>query len=102
MFFELDQRQQFVHSLADLFAFTFADAQSVTDVLLDRHLRKQRIRLKDNTHATLSRGQFSYVFAVKYDLARVRHLQSGNDAQDGGLAAAGRTQQYEDFTLSHI
>src|SRR5690349_10008546 len=102
MLFELDQREQLVNSLADLFPFTFANAQPVTDVFLHRHLGKQSVRLKDDADATLSRRQLSDVFAVKYDFARVRHLQPRDDSQNRRLATAGSTEQHESFTLSHI
>ncbi len=55
VFGELDQRQQLIHRFSDLLALVFANAQAVTDVLLDCHLWKQRVRLKDDAHAAFTR-----------------------------------------------
>src|ERR1043165_494977 len=102
MLFELDQLQQFVHSLANLFALSFADPQPVTDVLLDRHLRKQRVRLEDDADTAFARWKFGDVFAVQNHFARVWHFQTRNDAQDRRLATARGAKQHEDFAFRNV
>src|SRR6185503_20327107 len=100
--FELDEGQQLVHRFADLLAFAFADTQAVTDVLLDRHLWKERIRLKDDPHASFSRGQLGDLFAVQDHFSGVGHLETGDDAQNRRLATACSPKQHQHFTFSDI
>ncbi len=76
--------------------------QTVADIFLDRHLRKKRIRLKDDADAAFARRKLSHVFVVKNDFSGVGLFQTGDDAKDGRLAASGRAEQHKCFTFSHM
>src|SRR6185369_7664786 len=100
--FELDQLEQLLHRLANLFALSLPDPQSITNVFLDRHLRKQRVRLEDDADAAFARRKFSNVFTVQNYFARVRHFQTGDDAQDCRLPTTRRAEQHQHFTFRDV
>jgi hypothetical protein len=54
--------------------------------------------LKDKTDSTLAHMALSSVLAIEQDAPCVRSLQAGDDPQQAGLAAAGRSQQGHQFT----
>ena len=68
-------------------------------VLLHRHVGKQGVVLKQQSHIPLLRRQVDSVFAVEqghavdFDVSPVRSRHSGDASQGHGLAAAGRPQQ---------
>ena len=68
-------------------------AQVVSDVVDDRHVREQGIALEHHRRAAAHRWQAHHVLAADPDHARARLLVTGDHAQDGGLAAAGRAQK---------
>ena len=63
---------------------------------------EERVALEDRVHRALLRGQGGHVHAVQNDLSLVRGFQAGDDAQGGGFAAAGRTQQGDKFAAGYI
>jgi hypothetical protein len=42
-----------------------------------------------------------YIFALKKDMPTVRKLETGNEAKQGCLAAAGRPKQCKEFVLGY-
>ena len=78
-----------------------ADPERVTDVVLDRHMRVQRVALEDHRHIPLARRQSRHVPAADVHMPGGRFLQAGNDAQSGRLAAAGRAKQHDELTVAH-
>jgi hypothetical protein len=63
------------------------------DVLGDRHMREQRIGLEHGVHMAFEGRQMCHLLAFQQDAALGRHLEPGDQAQQGGLAAARRAQQ---------
>ena len=76
--------------------------QSEHDVLGHRQMREQRIGLEHHGDAARGGRQARNVAAADFDAALARGLQSGDDAQAGGLAAAGRPEQHGEAARSHV
>ena len=63
-------------------------------------MREQRVLLEHGIHRTLIGGHASNILALQQDLTRVGFQEACDQAQGGGLAAAGRAQQrYELFVM---
>ena len=69
--------------------------QAEGDVLLHRHVRKQRVGLEHHVHRALVRRNARHVDAVDEDLAAGRLFEAGQHAQQRGLAAARAAEQAE-------
>src|SRR5205807_10620993 len=65
MRFQLHQLDQAIDNLAPFFARPASNLQTVCDVFLDRHARKERIRLKDHAYTTLAGRHIRHVLAVQ-------------------------------------
>ena len=76
------------------------------DVLLDRHVWKQRVLLKQVADLSLLRRQVDFLFAVEQnapvqlDMALIRPHDACDAPQRHALAAAGGTEQRHHFPLS--
>ncbi|MNT13424.1 hypothetical protein D3C72_1483940 [compost metagenome] len=94
---ELHQLQQRTHLVADLrFARALGarlDAQAEGHVLEHAHMLEQRVVLEHKAHLALAHMLVRGIAPGQHDLARIGALQAGDDAQQRGLAAAGRPQQ---------
>ena len=81
------------------------NVQAEGDVLAHGHVRPQSVRLENQVEVALARGSevslgSVYDFlAVHEDGAVLRLLQTGYNAQRGGLAAAGRTEQRHEVAV---
>ena len=71
-----------------------AHLQPEQDVLRDRQVREQRIRLEDHRDRSLRGGQPRHVASGDADRAGIGELQAGDQAQRGGLAAARGAEQH--------
>ena len=76
--------------------------QAKGDVLQDRHVREERILLKDSVHRPLVGGQVLDLLAIEHDLALGHRLETGDHAQQGGLAAARGPEQGEELVVADI
>ena len=72
-----------------------ADVQPELDVSRHRHVAEDRIILKDEAHVALLRREVRDVAAGDPDRSLVRHHESGDQAQQRALAAAGGPEQHE-------
>ena len=94
---ELYQFQQRVHPPADVGlgrpAAARHDPQPEGHVLEDGHVVEQRVVLEHEAHAPRLRVGMGGIGAMKEHTATVGLLQPGDDAQQRGLARAGRPQQ---------
>ena len=105
---QMDQLQQLRHAVADLLLagpqFARADSQAEGDILEDGHVPEQRVVLEHETHPPLAGVLACDVVALKQHRAvgvGIRGLQSGDDAQQGGLAGPGWAQQRHQLALVH-
>ncbi len=67
------------------------------DVVAHGEMRKQRVVLEHHVDGPLMRQHRRDVAAVEQDAALVRRLETGEHAQQRGLAAAARAQQREEL-----
>ena len=74
-----------------------ANAQTVSNVLKNRHVWEKRIVLKDKSHVALIGRQLSNVGAV-HNLPRRRYFKPGDHSERGGLAAARRPRNVRNFS----
>ena len=61
--------------------------------------------LKDKAHAAFARRDISDILTVKKDTAvllRIGILQSGKDAEQGGLAGTGGSEQGDQLAVRHF
>ena len=63
-------------------------------------LGKERVLLKHHAEITLMRWDVPDIATAKGNSAGIFLLKTGNQAQQGGLAGAGRAKQTEDFALT--
>jgi hypothetical protein len=70
-----------------------ADAQRIGDVVADREMAEQGQRLEHHAELAPVRRHRRDVGFVEQHAAGGRRLQPGDDAQQGGLAAAGRPEE---------
>jgi hypothetical protein len=101
----LHQREHLQHALGDLrFVQHLAHRlrfEAEGQVLGDGHVREQR-NAGTPVDRALERRAVGDVFAVQQDLAFGRKLEAGDHPQQGGLAAAGRAEQGEEFVVADV
>ena len=90
---QIHHRQRFLHARFHFGARNAEHLQAIADVLPQRHMREQGIRLKHHADVTLLDGTMGHVFTINAYLPVARLFQPGDQAQNGGLAAAGRAEQ---------
>ncbi len=78
------------------------DPQAVGDVLADRHMRKQRIVLEHGVDVALVGRHAFGGLAENLDMALVRLLEAGDEAQAGGLARARGPEHGEELTFGDV
>ena len=99
---ELDHVEHLVDAPGDLRLGHAQLLEAERDVLLDRHVREERIGLEHHVHGLLVRRHVGHVHAVDEDLAGRRPLEAGQHAEQRRLAAAGTAQQAEDLLLVDV
>ena len=67
--------------------------QAEAQVLLDAHMRIERVGLEHHRHAARRRQQMVAALAVDVDLAGAHLLEAGDHPQQRGLAAARRADE---------
>ena len=103
---ELDQFEQLMHPsdnggfVRPMFFGTHTETEC--HIVEDRHVSEQRIVLKHETDMTFAHMQLGGLFAKERNTARIGAFQPGNDAQQGGLATAGRAQQCNQFATGEL
>ena len=78
-----------------------AYAQAERDVLENREVVEQRVVLKDEPHASALRRLTGGVDPVEVDGTLIGMLEAGDDAQQRGLARAGRSEQPHELPGLH-
>src|SRR5688500_13396607 len=66
-------------------------------VVAHAHMRIERVMLEYHGDAALARGQRVDPPTLQPDLPLVGRLETGDDAQEGGLAGAGRSEEGDEF-----
>ena len=97
---QADHLQHIAHLAADGLFVHLLQAQAKGHILKHVQVREQRVLLEHGIHRTLIGGHTSNILALQQHLTRVGFQEACDQAQGGGLAAAGRTQQrYELFVM---
>ena len=91
--FELQQLQHVGDAVGDRGLRPAAHAQTIGDIVGDVHVRPQRIGLEHHRRLARFGRQTRDVLAADPDRARFRTHESGDRAQQRGLAAAGAAEQ---------
>jgi hypothetical protein len=103
---QLHQLQQVVHlGTDDLFRRPLAarlHAQAESHVVEHAHVAEQRVVLEHEADVAFAHMGVGGVLAVEQHAAAVRRLEPGDDAQQRGLAAAGRAQQRDQLAGREI
>ncbi len=96
---QADELQHFVDAGAALVGGDAGDPEAEADIVLDVHVREQRIGLEHHSDLALVRWQRRDVLAFDQDGAGVGALEAGDHPQDRGLAAAGGPEQGHELAL---
>jgi hypothetical protein len=103
-----DQLQNLTGLAVDLGARRATMAERIGDVLLDRHVRPDRIGLKHHADVAQPRGHLDAVGRRRHqppadaDAPGGGMFEAGDAAQRRGLAAAGWAEQHHDLARRHV
>ncbi|MNM81045.1 hypothetical protein D3C81_930320 [compost metagenome] len=99
VFAQIEDGGRLVDFLADDGRIDTGQLQRERHVLEHRHVRVQRIRLEHHRQVALGRWQGRDVAPVERQLAAVDRFQARDQAQQGRLAAAGRSHEDDELAL---
>ena len=99
---DLQDLRGFVDARLDLGLIHPAIAQSIRHVVVNGHVRIERVVLKH--HGDVALGRFDVVddTTADIDLARGRRLEPRDHPKQGGLSAAGRTDQHAELPVADV
>ncbi len=72
------------------------------DVVLDGHVREERVALEDRVHVPLVRRKADHVLVAEEDAALRRLLEAADHPQRRRLPAAGRSEQREERAAGNL
>src|SRR5450830_1238676 len=96
---QFHQLEGFHDALVAVVGIDLLHLQAEGDVLFHGHVGEQRVALEHHADRAFLRAQRDDVLVVEEYLAAVHRGQAGDAAQQGGLAATGRAEQGDEFTL---
>src|SRR6185503_17665010 len=96
---ELDDPEHLLHAPGVLGARDLLHLQPEGHVVVDRHVREERVLLKDHVHRPPVREERGDVVALQVDPAGVGDLEARDHPQGRRLAAAAGAQQREELTV---
>ena len=99
--FQAHELQRAPDALSDLLRVEPAYFERKRQVAANRHMRKQRVVLKNHADAALARRQVMHRVAVDADGARGERLKAGQHHQAGSLARAGSAEQGQELSFVH-
>ena len=85
--------------LAIVSGFSFRKREAEAHVLRHIHVRIERIGLEHHGDVAIARGHVIDPPVADADFAAGRLFQSGDGPQQGRLAAAGRSDQHDEFAV---
>ncbi len=89
--------------LARYFLFVRAgEIQGEGHVLAHRHVRIERVGLENHGQVAFGRADIGDVAPVQFDPAAADLLEPGDQAQQGGLAAAGWANKDHEFSITNV
>ena len=99
---DLQDLGSLVHALVDLVLRGLAQLQTESDVLVNGHVGVQSVALEHHGDITILRGNVVDQTAADVHFALGDLLQTGDHAQGGGLAAAGGSNQHDEFLVLNV
>ncbi len=100
--FEPHQREHLAHAGRDLLLGQPLLLQAEGDIALDREMGKQRVALEHHVDRAPIGRHCRDVCPIEQDAPLARGLEAGQHAQQGGLAAAGGTEQREELPFVDV
>src|SRR5258708_28349565 len=89
-------------SLPDYLLSAPCRAQAKTQVVGYRHMRVERIRLKNHGDPSFGRVDLIHELAADMDFALVHLFKTGNNSQQSRFSTARRANQDDEFAIGHI
>jgi hypothetical protein len=99
---EGDEAKQFLPPLAPLAGLHASDSQREFDIFADRHVTEERVVLEHQPYAAAASSHVGDVTTMKGDSAVVDSRETSDGAQQGALATAARSEEYEEFTITDV
>ena len=96
---EVEYAGRLVDPLVDLGLRELTDAQRERDILAHAHVGIERVVLKDHGHVSLAGRNVVDDLAVEAELAGGHRFESGNQAQQGRLAAARGSHEHHELAV---
>ena len=93
---EADELEHLVHAPFELILRDALPLEPERDVVLDRHVREERVALEDGVDVALVRRQPDDVLVAEEDATLGRLLEAADHPQRRGLPAARRAEQREE------
>src|ERR1019366_4025079 len=90
-----------LHALINFRPGEAAELQPERHVLIDRHVRIERVVLENQGDVAVLGWKAVHDLAIYGNRARSGFLQPGDQAQGGSLAATGRPNQRQEFFVFH-
>jgi hypothetical protein len=97
---EIDLAQPLGHARRDLGGGELAQLEAVGHVARHRHVRPERVVLEHHADVPLVGRQPAHHAPAETDLARVGLVEPGDEAEQRGLATAGRAEQREQLAVA--
>ena len=92
-----DQRQLLGGHLAGALLRDALHRRAIRDIVQHAHMREKRVGLEHHRDVAVGGGELRHVALADADPAARRHLQPGDHAQRGGLAAPGGAEQRDEL-----
>lgn len=99
---QLHQVEDSPHTILDRQAIQPAHAQGEGHVLVDGHVREQRIFLKNHADVAPVWRRCGDIATTNRDAARARRLEAGNHCQQGRLARSRWSQHRDELTCCDV
>ena len=99
---KINHREDFAHPRVTCIARQLFVRQPIADVLTYRQMREEGVMLKDHAAAAIERRALGDVVAVEEDPACVDLLESRDQSQQRGLAAAARPEQRHQLAFGNL
>ncbi len=99
---ELQRLRGAAHAAVDLGLVRLGEAQAEGHVLVDAHVRIERVGLEHHGDVALGRRHVVDLAPADRDLAGGDLLQPGDQAQQGRLAAARGTDEDDELAVLHL
>ena len=90
------------HPLVDHRLLLLLHPQAERDVVVDLHVREDRVALEDHRDPPPPRGKLGRVDAADEDPTAVDPLEAGEAAKQRRLAAARRAEQDDELLVAHL